>query len=84
MIQARSLVDRLGDRAVEVKYEDFLESPDAPLERLAQFCGLTPARAELERARRKIRTHRSYAYRNVPELSEFADQVQGRLRTYEY
>jgi len=84
LIEARRHIAALSDRAIEVRYEDFMSSPAGKLKELAAFCGLSPTDADVDRVTAKIRTHRACAHRNVPELSEFARTVAERLEVHGY
>jgi hypothetical protein len=80
--EARRHVQALGERAMEVKYEELLSDPRPVLLTLAAFCGLPQANADS--AARGTNRDRAFAYRLNPELRAFADQVAGRLATYSY
>lgn len=82
--EARSHVDRLGDRAFEIKYEDFLERPGHVLKSLSEFCGLNAADNEIEKAALLANKSRAYAYLNEPELKAFSIKIADRLDTYGY
>jgi hypothetical protein len=82
--ESRRHVTKMGERAMEVKYEDFLIEPNDTLQRLAAFCGLTASAADIERAAQRVRKERAYAYRRNPELRAFAEQVQNRLIAHSY
>lgn len=78
--EARSQVARLRDRAIEVKYEEFVTNPSETLRCLAKFCGLPENGAAAD----GIRKTRAYAYKDAPQLGTFAEQVSARLKTYGY
>lgn len=82
--EARSHIGKMGGRAIEVKYEDFLAEPTETLMRLAAFCGVTSDHAAVEMAASRVKTERAYAYRRNPELRAFADQVAKRLVVQSY
>lgn len=81
---AQKHVKRLGDRAFEVKYEDFIEKPVGDLKRLFSFCGLSVSNEEIDRIGRKVIRTRSNAFMTEPELREFSEQVTSRLCNYGY
>lgn len=81
---ARSHVRKLGDRALELKYEDFLADPHAALLRLTTFCGLAADPAGIDAAASLVTKSRAYAYRNRPELEEFSLRASARLKVYGY
>jgi len=82
--EARSHVDRLGDRAVEIKYEDFLERPGHVLKSLSEFCELNAADDEIEKVAEQANRSRAYAYLNDPELKAFSIEIADRLDAYGY
>lgn len=82
--EARTHVESLGDRAVEVKYEDFLEEPAVVLDRLSEFSGLRVSGEQIKELTRSINKSRAYAYRNEPQLKAFAAKVGSRLNEYGY
>jgi len=82
--EARTHIGSMGERAVEVKYEDFLAEPTQTLMQLAAFCGVTSDKAAVELAAGRVKIERAYAYRRDPELQAFADQVAQRLVTNSY
>lgn len=82
--QARTYVRQLGNRAMEIKYEEFLVEPSRILESLIDFCGLATTDAVITGVTRKVEKDRAYAYRNEPELQLFANQVSDQLKMWGY
>ncbi len=82
--QSRLEAARHADRAMEIRYEDFLASPRPHLERLARFCGLPADDGAIDRAAGQIKPERAFAYRRKPELTEFARQAGQRLADLGY
>jgi hypothetical protein len=82
--RAHQQVEALGDRAIEVKYEDFLERPFYNLKRLAKFSNVQASDATLEKLVSKVRGSRSQAYKTNQELLHFSESVDERLRRYGY
>jgi len=82
--QAHSHVCSLGERALELKYEDLLTQPNVVLRKLTEFCGLRRSDEEIEKAASLVRRDRAYAYREKPDLIAFADGVPERLSVYGY
>lgn len=82
--QNRSAAAALGERWLEVKYEDFLSEPAAILSNLARFCDLSPGKDQLETVAKRADPSRAYAYRSNPTLMEFADTVSARLAAFGY
>jgi hypothetical protein len=84
MREAREQVARLGERAVEVKYEDFLSSPSETLRYLSGFCGLEIAQGEIEKAAGEVNKSRGYAFLKDPELKAYSLEIAARLGDYGY
>jgi hypothetical protein len=83
LTEAHLQVSNLGERAMELKYEDFLAEPSGALQRLATFCNLSISKSDLERAAGNAQKERAYAYLANPELRAFADRVRGRLAKFD-
>ena len=84
MNEARAHVARLGEQAVEVKYEDFLANPSETLGHLAGFCGLGAAESEIEKVAGEVNKSRGYAYLKDPELKAYSLEIAARLGAYGY
>jgi len=82
--EARSHVDILKDRAIEIKYEDFLEHPGEILKSLSEFCELDATQNEIEKVASQANKSRAYAYLNDPELKAFSLDISDRLKAYGY
>jgi hypothetical protein len=73
----------LGERALEVRFEELLMQPEQVVPAIAQFCRVpVPARhrALLDR----LEAGRAFAFRRDPELVAFAESVRGSLARYGY
>jgi len=79
-IEARTHVNQLGKRAVEIKYEDFLAMPYESINDLAQFCCLNPRRTAIQDLATTIKSDQVYAYRRNAELCAFAESVAKQLK----
>ena len=77
-------VAKLGAQALEVVYEDLLQSPHATLERVAGFAGWDVDEAGLKRASEGISADRAYAYRRKEDLRAFAVANNDRLERFGY
>lgn len=84
MREARKHVEALGERAMEIKYEDFLAAPEGPVRALCEFCGLEIGEERLVAAVKGIKRERAYAYREHPELVGYAERVKERLGEWGY
>jgi GNAT superfamily N-acetyltransferase len=82
--QGRALVQDLGSRALELRYEDLLEDPVGRLRDLAVFCGLAPTHLRLTEAGGAVDARRSLAFRGDPELEAFSEAAADRLRERGY
>jgi hypothetical protein len=82
--EARSHVEALKERAIEVKYEDFLENPEEILKSLTDFCGLDASQSQIAKAASQANKSRAYAYRGNPDLEEFNENISQRLKSYGY
>lgn len=74
----------LGERALEVRYEEILAEPQRYLELLARFAGVTPDAAAIAVATRGLDGSRAYAYRGDGALMELARAAAVRLQAYGY
>lgn len=82
--EARGHVSSLKERAVEIRYEDFLENPVEILNQLVDFCGLDAGAPEIEKSAAKVNKSRGFAYLEDPELKSFSVQIAERLKDYGY
>lgn len=82
--EARSHVGRLGNRAMEVRFEDFLADPREGISSLAEFCDLSVQKGVCANIIDELRSDRAYAYRRDKELRSFADRVSSRLSKHGY
>lgn len=73
----------LGDRVLEVRFEDLLAQPEEVMPRIARFCGV---RAPEERKLMPglVESGRAFAFRRDPELAAFAEHVRDILERYGY
>ncbi|MDA7666577.1 sulfotransferase [bacterium] len=77
-------VKALGDRAIEIKYEDFLRSPGDNLVKLCGFSGLRADEQLIKTLCREVNCDRAYAFRKDKELQGFHSTVEDRLRALGY
>jgi hypothetical protein len=82
--EGRAHVGRLGSSALELRYEDLVGSPEAPVRGLASFCGVEPPQVDLASIARGVKSERALAFRGTPELDEFAEASADRLRRLGY
>jgi hypothetical protein len=83
--RGRESVKGLGERAMEVRYEDLVAAPAPELERLASMCGLNPTPGRMRKATSRVDRARAFRYRSDPALRAFSESVATRLvsRGYE-
>jgi hypothetical protein len=84
MAEAKNQVGMLGQRAVEVKYEDFLADPLPVLADLVDFCHLAADRSAVKNAAQQVKLERAFAYRKNPLLKELAEREAHRLAAQHY
>ena len=84
LAEAKAHTLKLSDRAVELKYEDFLAEPRRHLTHLARFCGLPDDKSAIERMSATVDQSRACAYRNDPELRDLAEKHSGLLGEWGY
>lgn len=84
MAHAQQHMAQVGDRGLEIKYEDFLQEPVAELSRIVKFCELSVSEEQMKRIAGNVRSDRAYAYLKNDELHKFADQNQSVLSEYGY
>jgi hypothetical protein len=81
--KARQEAAALGERALEIRFEDLLTRPEPVIATLADFC-----RVAVPAAQRKLldglETGRAFAFRRDPELVAFAGSVQDVLARHGY
>ena len=82
--RAQEHVQRLDQRALELRYESLLEDPLPNLERVLEFCGLDAPEKSLREEAAKFRSDRAYAHRGDSALNEYARLVSARLERFGY
>ena len=81
--EASQAVGRLGDRAFELKYEDFLKAPTERITELATFCEVRDVSVATN-AVRHVDASRAFAYRDSAELRAFAETRDDELAEFGY
>jgi len=84
MREARFHVQTMGDRAIELKYEEFLLEPSETLRSLIRFCDLPAGQSNVAQLATRIKKERAYAFRRDPKLRDFANCVTQRLNAQQY
>jgi LPS sulfotransferase NodH len=82
--EASGHVARLGERAMDVCYEQLLQDPAAALTEVCRFCGVEPQPEQLAATVKGVRSERANAFAADPVLSEFAAANQQRLASFGY
>ncbi len=75
---------QLGDRALVLRYEAFLEQPITHLEQVLKFVGLDAQHTAIERAVEKLVASRAYSYRGNEALRGLAERHQADLSAFGY
>lgn len=82
--ESHAHVRNLDDRAVEVRYEDFIADPKGILRRLADFCGLKVTDNSVAGVAGRFKKARAFAHAGNPQLRELADRMADRLKVWGY
>jgi hypothetical protein len=81
--KARQESATLGERALEVRFEDLLVQPEQAIPALARFCAV-PAPTQHAALLDGLERGRAFAFRRDPELVEFGRHVREVLARYGY
>jgi hypothetical protein len=81
--KARQESAALGERALEVRYEDLLMQPERVIPVVAEFCRV-PAPARRAALSAGLEPSRAFAFRRDPELAAFAGSAREVLARYGY
>ena len=73
--QALLLERQFADKAIRVRYEDFLNEPVSELGRLAEFAGLDASSEQLQAAVTHVNPARRYAFTGNPDLLSLYRQI---------
>lgn len=82
--RANEHVQALGERALELRYEDLLADPLPMLRRIQEFCGLDATDSRLKAEAAKFDVRRAFAFRAQSRLQDFAEQNAHRLARFGY
>lgn len=74
----------LGSRALDIRYEDFLESPAETTALIADFCGLHADDNPYSHRGQALDSGRAHAYRGDPSLVELEERYSDRLMAHGY
>lgn len=81
---AETYLEDLGPRALDIRYEDFLNAPQELASRIAAFCGVTASDDAVASACGDLDFGRAYAYQSNPAMMELADRLSDRLAAHGY
>jgi hypothetical protein len=73
----------LGDRALDIRFEELLMQPEKVIPAIARFCGV-PAPAGNDTIVERLTSSRAFAFRRDPELVAFAESVRDMLHRHGY
>jgi hypothetical protein len=82
--QSRMHVRALGERAIELRFEDLAENPEPAFTSLARLCGLDPTAEQLANTAKLVDRSRSAAHERDPQLREMARRNEDLLARYGY
>ena len=74
----------LGDRALEIRFEDLLAQPDRHIRALAEFCEVRAPEATVAELAADADPSRAFAFTEAPELVELAEHWEPILARYGY
>jgi hypothetical protein len=74
----------LGERALEIRFEELLADPNRIISAIASFCDVERSRVEDGGLAARIESDRAFAFRRDPELAAFAETVREILERYGY
>lgn len=69
--------DLLGDKMLDVRFEDLTSRAEQILPTIVSFCGLRPSAERVRKAGAAVRPHRGHAYLADSSLRSFAEGVAG-------
>lgn len=82
MREGRKNISRLDSQnLLMLRYEELLEEPDINISKIKKFLGMEEDNPE-QNISINLKTGRAYAYKDKPELQEFAHLVSHRLMNY--
>ena len=84
MQEAKRQTADLGERVMNIRFEDFIADAPAILRSLADFCGLQAGPKLIAHVSGNVQAGRAFAYRSDKALKEFEEQVLSRLRANGY
>lgn len=78
------MVQELGERALEVRYEELLFRPKEQVMRLADFINVTAHQRAIDALLPSIQPRRAFGYKSERTLQDLAQSLSARLRLYGY
>lgn len=82
--RARRHVEEIGERALELRFEDLVAEPHNHLQQVLEFCDVTADEPGIELAVSALDANRAAAWRTDERLREFAARVEDRLAAFGY
>lgn len=74
--RSTDMVESIPNKCLTLKYEDFLVEPEKYLETLCGFCGLTPAKAEVQAQCKNVRADRRHTFKGDMEAVQLYERVR--------
>ena len=84
LTEVRAFWPRLGNRAIELRFEDLLAEPVAQLTALSQVLGLDPDARQIARVAGRLNPGRALAFRSDPSLRDFSARHSEQLSRFGY
>jgi len=81
--RARLELEEVGERGLEIRFEELLQRPEKLIPTIARFCGV-PVPENPEGTFERIDASRALAYRQEPELLSFAETAGDVLSRHGY
>lgn len=74
----------MGDKALVLKYEPFLDDPVTEVKRVLDFAGLPASTAAIERAVSRLMREKAFKYRESAPLVELTERHKSQLAAFGY
>jgi hypothetical protein len=82
--EAEKHVRDMGELALAVRYEEFLDDPLRVMTDITLFAGLSPGRAAIETAVERLQREKAFKYREAAPLAALAERHKTSLAAFGY